>query len=159
MHFFEDRYESTGSECNCCYSCIKRHASDGCKDCSQLISSFFPPVVSNKMRMSVANELKRGLNELFNAMNVTNLLVESALEVSVTSFIKDFMCMADEVKSEFDIVDLWNIDYNVASAVYNLFTEILGCDLDDSSTVSIDGIMSDSEEQDYELSDSSSNCD
>ena len=158
MRFFDDNYEVVNSGCNCCFSCIKRHEWEGCDDCSHVISEFFPSVVSTKIKKSVGNKLKNGLTDLFDALNTTSIMVESALEVDVSSFIKDFIYMADEIKSETDIIELWSIDLSLASEVYSIFKEIVGCDVEDGCT----NIVVDSESEDefdYDLSDSSSNCD
>ena len=133
LRFFDDAYSSEGSKCDCCYSCIKRHSNDGCQECYQLIHTYFPTISKSRIKKSVASQLKEALKELFEALGVVTLLIENELDINVDDFIRDFIRMCDEIKSDTDIVNLWHVDSLVASDVYKLFIEILHDDGDDFS--------------------------
>lgn len=65
------------------------------------------------------------MGELFTALNMETLLVENELKVSSKNFIKDFIKMSDEIKTEQDIVDMWHINPAVAHPIFLLFTEVV----------------------------------
>ena len=70
--------------------------------------------------------------ELFGAMGMDSVLIENELKVTISSFAKDFLKMADELKTKEDIVELWHIDPIVAEKLFNLFNEVVFGVLDDA---------------------------
>ena len=125
MRLFDETYSSEGNDaCSCCYVCIRRHSENGCIHCSELLSTFFTSR-PQKLKKSVASDVKEALTDFFNDLGLKSLLVEGELEIPIVGFIKDFMRMCDEVQSERDIVELWHIDMHIASEVYQLFKEVV----------------------------------
>ena len=124
LRLFDENYTSEAPKCSCCYSCMKQHSNSGCQLCSSFLDKFFPPI-SSKRKKSVASELREALDELFSALGAELLLLEDEVEISSKSFIKDFIKMSDEVKSENDIVEIWHIDRAIASSVFEVFEEVL----------------------------------
>ena len=77
--------------------------------------------------------------ELFAAMAVKELKVESDLVLSPINFINDFIKVIDEVKTASDIVRIWHVSPDVASRVFSIFHDVLYgddelCDSAGSST-------------------------
>ena len=78
-----------------------------------------------KIIKSVGLCLNEGVKELFTAMGIDVLFVENEFQIPVSSFVKDFLKMLDEIKKEQDIIDLWHIDPEVASSLFQLFSEVV----------------------------------
>ena len=84
------------------------------------------------------------------------LLVESDLEVKTQNFIKDFIKMCDEVKTEQSIVDMWHIDPLVAEKLFLLFKEVifgeidstLECDDEDDNSSQYSDVLDQSSDSD-----------
>ena len=97
------------------------------------------------------SELKEAMGELFAAMGADTLLVEDELEVTTKNFVKDFLKMSDEVKTENDIIEIWHIDKTVAHQIFMLFNEVVFGDLcdsdDDSDTASESEVDLDDDDQ------------
>ena len=107
-----------------------------------------------KVRRSVASSLKDAFKELFEALNMDTVLVEGKLEVTTKDFIKDFITMCDEVKSDRDIVITWHVDPILAKTLFSLFSEVVfGSDCDD------DSLDTDSEHCDSDCLDQSTDSD
>ena len=94
--------------------------------------------------------------ELFTALKMDYLLVESELEVKTQNFIKDCIKMCDEVKTEQSIVDIWHIDPLVAEKLFMLFNEVifgefensLECDDEDDSSSLYSDVLDQSSDSD-----------
>ena len=125
LRLFDESYRSEDPTCSCCYSCMKQHSDHGCEKCYDFLETFFSQKSKVKVTKSVAATLKEAMEELFTALNMENLLVENELKVFSKDFIKDFIKMSDEIRTEQDIVDMWHIDPAVAHPVFLLFTEVL----------------------------------
>ena len=77
------------------------------------------------MRKSVASCLTEAFEELFAALNMDTVLVESELKVTTKEFVRDFIHMCDEVKSATDIVETWHVDPILAETLFSLFSEVV----------------------------------
>ena len=145
---FDENFQSKSLKCTCCYSCIVKHnRDDGCGNCESFLDTFFPEKSHHKIARSVASSLKEAMEELFIAMGIDFLLVENELQISVSSFIKDFLKMSDEIRREQDIVDMWHLEPTVAHSVFQLFSEVLfgGLDLE----ITTENIESEDSESDF----------
>ena len=135
---------------------MRQHRDSGCKECDEFLESFFPQKSKLKITKSVAADLKEALEELFTALKMDYLLVESELEVKTQNFIKDFIKMCDEVKTEQSIVDMWHIDPLVAEKLFMLFNEVifgefensLECDDEDDSSSLYSDVLDQSSDSD-----------
>jgi hypothetical protein len=116
-------------KCVCCYSCMTLHRSEGCNSCAKFLSTFFPPNIILKRSMSVKNELKGGLRELFEAMEVTALPVENSLEVGISSFIGDLIRVIDEIQEPLDVVKRWHVPYDMAEKIVAVLNEVLNIEM------------------------------
>ena len=132
MKLFDDTFVSEAPKCVCCYSCMNQHRLNGCDRCSTFLAKFFPLNQKVKVTKSVGAELKESIVELFGAMGMDSVLIENELKVTISSFAKDFLKMADELKTKEDIVELWHIDPIVAEKLFNLFNEVVFGVLDDA---------------------------
>ena len=104
---------------------MKKHSVNGCNRCSIFLDKFFPHSPKLKVNKSVKAELMESIEELFTALKVDNVMIENELEVTVASFAADFIKMCDEIKSDKDIVELWHIDPEIASKLFDLFNEVV----------------------------------
>ena len=127
---FDENYKSSIETCHCCYSCISRHANDGCEDCLAFIDTFFKKSSNKKRTKSVIQHLKYELNEIFAAMRKDYVFMEDH-PVPASSFVQDFLSMSDEISSAEDIVNLWHIETNIAYKVYAVYSEFMSASLDD----------------------------
>ena len=125
MKLFDDNFIPEGPKCSCCYSCMKQHSLDGCDHCFGFLAKFFPQKPKVRVSKSVGAELKESIVDLFTAMRMDCVLIENDLKVTLSSFAKDFIKMADEIKSKDDIVSLWHIDPLVARKLFDLFNEVV----------------------------------
>ena len=89
------------------------------------METFFSQKSNPKLTKSVAANLSEALEELFKAMKTDTIVIEKELEVSTTSFIKDFLKMLDEISSEQNITDLWHIDESVAHSIFLVYNEVV----------------------------------
>lgn len=128
MRFFDENFVSKVPECVCCFSCIRDHGNNGCVKCAEFIHTYFTQNEKLKVSKSAARDLIEALEELFAALRISTILVENELQVSTTSFIKDFVKMIDEIKCANDIVNTWHIDTVVAEKVFLLFEEVIFVD-------------------------------
>ena len=127
---------------------MRQHRDSGCKECDEFLESFFPQKSKLKISKSVAADLKEALEELFTALKMDYLLVESELEVKTQNFIK--------VKTEQIIVDMWHIDPLVAEKLFMLFNEVifgefensLECDDEDDSSSLYSDVLDQSSDSD-----------
>ena len=111
LRFFDETYTSEGfNHCNCCYSCIKRHGSEGCQTCDQFIATYFRKIDQLCVKKSVALLLREAMQDLFETQGIVSLLVEDELDIKIDDFITDYLCMCDEINSQNDIVEIWHID-------------------------------------------------
>ena len=94
------------------------------------METFFSDNLKPKVSKSVAATLKEALEDLFVAMKCDTIVIEKELEVTTTSFIKDFLKMIDEITSEQDIIDMWHIDQSVAHGIFLVYTEVVFGGLD-----------------------------
>ena len=137
--------------CKCCYMCIKRHANEGCLDCSAFLTKYLPVLPISKFNKSVMSELKSALTELFVAMECSSIKVEEELEISCPSFVKDVIKIVDEIKSAADIEKVWHINREVALNVFSVIQEVLyGNDIGD--ILSSDEDMGDESEDEEDMS-------
>ena len=104
---------------------MRQHSASGCVQCDTFLTKFFPKDSYLKLKKPVVTELREALEELFDALGTESLLLENEVEISSDSFIKDFIKMSDEVKSEKDIVEIWHLNPIVASDVFMVFEEVL----------------------------------
>ena len=81
-------------------------------------------------------------------MRLDTLSVENELKVTTKNFIKDFLKMSAEIKTEEDIVNIWHVEPSVAKMVFQLFSEIVFGDLDDTLDVEDESGESDPDELD-----------
>ena len=91
------------------------------------------------MSRSVASELRSALNELFAAMSVKELKVESNLCLGISNFVSDFIKVVDEIKTAADIVNKWHISPDIARKMFSTLNEVLnedGCSDSDGSEAS-----------------------
>ena len=88
------------------------------------------------MKKSVTSSLTEAFEELFEALNMDTVLVESELKITTKEFVKDFLHMCDEVKSAKDIVETWHVDSVLAKTLFSLFSEVVfgGASYDHSDT-------------------------
>ena len=132
--FFDEDIPSSDNMCVCCYHCIKFHAEGSCSSCKEFLDTFFPTRSILKLSKSVSSELRCALKELFAAMSVKELKVESQLCLTISSFVNDFIKIVDEIKTEADIVHNWHVSSDVASKVFSTLNDVLyGEDFSDSS--------------------------
>ena len=130
--------------CKCCYSCIVSHSDRGCQECFLFLEKFFPPT-STKVTKSVKSELKAALGELFEAMEISKVQVESQLEVDCSSLVKDLVKVIDEIKTPGDIVRFWHVDKELSCKMFSVIQDVVfGNDAELSSS------EDDSEESDDE---------
>ena len=157
MRFFDDSFTSEAEKCLCCYSCIKQHSGDGCSKCSDFIDRFFTQKNAKlKVSKTLAAELIEALEELFTALRMEVVVIEDELEVTTESFIKDFVKVLDEVRSENDLVEMWHLNPSVAHKVFMLFQEVVfgGPDFSvDSYDTSDDELISNSDVLDLSSTD------
>ena len=104
---------------------MKQHSTNGCEKCDTFLNKFFPADSYLKVRKSVVSELREALEELFGALRTEFLLLENEVEISSRSFIKDFIKMSDEVRSEKDIIEIWHVDPTTAFNIFMVFEEVL----------------------------------
>ena len=84
------------------------------------------------------------------------VVIEDELEVTTESFIKDFVKVLDEVRSENDLVEMWHLNPSVAHKVFMLFQEVVfgGPDFSvDNYDTSDDELISDSDVLDLSSTD------
>ena len=156
LKLFDENYKSEAPKCTCCYYCMKQHSDNGCEKCGEFLETFFTQKSKLKISKSVAADLKEALEELFTALRMDTLLVENELNVLTTSFIKDFIKMIDEIRSEQDIVSMWHIDPIVAQKVFLLLNDVIYGNID----VSLDSdVESDESDPDPDVLDQSSDSD
>ena len=86
---------------------------------------FLPDIGEHKVSKSVSSDLKESLTDLFIAMKIDTIMVEDDLAVPVKNFIKDFVKVIDEVRTEQDIVSMWHIDPTVAKKVFMLLNDVI----------------------------------
>ena len=125
FRLFDDTYISEAPKCSYCYSCLKQHSNSGCERCDTFLTRFLPQISNAKVQKSVASLLNEALEELFDALGLKTLLLENEVEISSSSFIRDFIKMVDEVHSEKDIVDIWHVDQALANTLFTVFEEVL----------------------------------
>ena len=118
-------------KCVCCYSCMTQHRSEGCDSCAQFLSTFFPPNKILKRSASVKNEVKAGLRELFEALELTTVSVENSLEVGISSFIGDIIRVIDEIQEPLDVVKRWHVPYGIAEKIVAVLNEVLNVEMGD----------------------------
>ena len=128
--FFNENDQHQNDQCVCCYVCIKSHAEGGCFSCKEFIDTYFPPKNSVKLSKSVYSELRCALLELFAAMAVKELKVESDLVLNLMNFINDFIKVIDEVKTASDIGRIWHVSPDVADRVFSVLHDVLYGDED-----------------------------
>ena len=131
----------------------------GCCDCKIFLETYFPKSNQTKLVSSVSGFLRTALEELFNVMGIGQIVMERS-RVSIKSFINDFLCMSDEVRSSKNIVDLWHIEEKLADAIFEVFEEIVFlnvCLNDNSLENSVAKIDSDTDDDSSESSDASMN--
>ena len=121
------------------------------------------------MSKSVASGIKGALVELFEALNMETISVEKDLKVNTRGFIKDFIKVIDEIKTEEDIVSIWHIDPVVAARVFSLLKDVLSepDELDltveqkdvpgEPDELDLSWETSDSSEDDFDVQDTDSN--
>ena len=99
-------------------------------------------------------------SDLFSALNTTKVHLDDCMEVSVTSFINDFLKNIDEIKVEEDIVQLWQVKKEIASMLFSLLNELFhetlkednGCCTNSSDNDSFDESDDEREEIDWDSS-------
>ena len=143
---FDENFHSKSLKCTCCYSCIVKHKNEGCGNCGAFLATFFTEKPHNKFARSVGLSLKEAMEELFTAIGTDVLLVENKFPIPVSSFVRDFLKMSDEIRREQDIVDMWHLDPAIAHSLFQLFSEVVfgGLDLENTSE-NIESVDSDSE--------------
>ena len=146
------------NQCSCCYNCTFSHANQGCSTCKDFLGTFLPLRTSKKLSKSVSSELKSAIEELFAAMSVKVLQVESDLVLGIASFVKDFLKNVDEVNDSEDIIRIWHINSDVAKKVFSIMYEVLHGE-EDLSEASDSSSDESSDVFDEEESDSSSGDD
>ena len=82
---------------------------------------FLPDIGEHKVSKSVSSDLKESLTDLFIAMKIDTIMVEDDLAVPVKNFIKDFVKVIDEVRTEQDIV---SVELNMCLFQINCWCEI-----------------------------------
>ena len=129
----------------------------------------YHPTAIKKMSKSVASGIKGALVELFEALNMETISVEKDLKVNTRGFIKDFIKVIDEIKTEEDIVSIWHIDPVVAAKVFSLLKDVLSepDELDltveqkdvpgEPDELDLSWETSDSSEDDFDVQDTDSN--
>ena len=122
---FDENFRSDIVQCHCCYSCIRRHASDGCEECIVFIKTFFKNTSTKRRSKPVMKQLKDKLHGFFKAIRIDSVIFEGAHSVSVHSFVKDFLTMTDEITSADDIANLWHIESGIACKVYSVYSEVM----------------------------------
>ena len=132
--------------CKCCYSCIVQHGDGGCQECLLLLQKFFPPTSITKFTKSVKSELKAALGELFEAMGISKIKVESELEVDYLSLVNDLVKVIDELKSPEDICRFWHINQELSFKMFSVIQDVIFGNKDDLSSSDNDSDESDEKE-------------
>ena len=78
-----------------------------------------------KFNKSVKSELRSGLCDLFDALEIGTILVEETLEMTVSSFTEDFIKAVDEITEPGDIVKLWHISLEMAQNIFSVFNDVM----------------------------------
>ena len=73
----------------------------------------------------VLSELKTAIEELFAAISVKFLQVESDVVLGVANFVKDFLKNVDEVNAPEDIVHIWHINSDAEKKVFSIMNTVL----------------------------------
>ena len=77
------------------------------------------------------SELRAGLWELFEALEIGTILVEETLELTVSSFTEDFIKTVDEITEPEDIVKLWHISVDMAQYIFSILNDVMNSKLAD----------------------------
>ena len=125
MKFFDPDFECDLPSCMCCYSCMTRDASLGCVRCSDFLELYLPQKMSGVPPRSVQKELKFSLLELFRAIRISSIQVESRLQLSVENFVSDFILAFDEIHEPSDITNMWHVSKELAENLYSVSMEVL----------------------------------
>ena len=123
------------SKCKCCFSCIQGHSENGCSQCSEFLKSFFPASsLRKKYKKSVYSELSSAINALFSAMNAHEVVIDGSMSVRSESFVKDFINNIADVKTEDDIIRIWQVDWKVAVKLCLVVKDVLSENINTSDT-------------------------
>ena len=156
--FYDEEISPSDPPCLCCYVCIKSHA-EACSSCSQFLATFFPDRSNRKLSKSVSSELRAALKELFSAMGMKEVKVESNLTLGISSFICDFIKIIDEIKSVSDIIHNWHVGSDVALKVYSTLNDVLYGDDCSSDSSECSGSESEEDENEDVLDEDTSSSD
>ena len=92
------------------------------------------------------SELKAALGELFEAMGISKIKVESELEVDYLSLVNDLVKVIDELKSSEDICRLWHINQELSCKMFSVIQDVIFGNKDDLSSSDNDSDESDEKE-------------
>jgi hypothetical protein len=84
-----------------------------------------------KLNKSVKSELRSGLWDLFDALEICTLMVENTLELAVSSFVEDFIKTVDEITEPGDIVKHWHISFDMAQNIFSILNDVMNSQLGD----------------------------
>ena len=167
MNHFKCNVPDTLKKCDCCYSCMENHSYEGCKQCSDFLSQYFPMRKEKTFNKSVQKELDTALCALFGALRLSNVKVENNLTLAADNLSQDIKRAIDEIHSPQDIVDFWHIPMKVAQSIFMVIQEVVFTESDLSADKEIESGDDDSctesehspDATDDEFDETDTNCD
>ena len=123
--FFDDKFEYEGSPCNCCYKCILKDATEGCRTCETFLQTYLKHRELTRLPRSTLSDLRSGIQELFRGLGLRFIQIESELHLSTENFLKDFLKTFDEVSCFEDIVKLWHVSESLAEDLYGVCLDVI----------------------------------
>ena len=120
---FDPEFDAHVAPCECCFSCISRHADDGCHRCSLFLETYIPKQkVSNVKFPSIRKGLKSVILDLFCGLNLTEIKIENRVTLCVQSFASDFVKVFDEINHCAGVKNFWHLPPELSEDIFAVLT-------------------------------------
>ena len=146
-------FNANTKACECCYSCISNHAAVGCGKCALFLETYIPVRNQHAYSKSIRKGLKFALTELFEALNITSIEIETRLTLTVQNFTDDFIKVYDEIAGPVDIQSMWHVPQELAMDIYAVCIDFLNSELDE-----VEGNRDDNQKEDWDSDDGESSA-